>query len=29
VGHIDKQHPAKVVLAENEGVDMVWDLLKT
>jgi len=28
VGHIDKQHPAKVVLAENEGVDMVWDLLK-
>ena len=29
VGHIDKKHPAKVVLAENEGVDMVWDLLKT
>jgi ectoine hydroxylase-related dioxygenase (phytanoyl-CoA dioxygenase family) len=29
VGHIDKQHPAKVVLAENEGVDMVWDLLKS
>jgi ectoine hydroxylase-related dioxygenase (phytanoyl-CoA dioxygenase family) len=28
VGHIDKQHPAKIVLAENEGVDMVWDLLK-
>jgi len=28
VGHIDKKHPAKVVLAENEGVDMVWDLLK-
>ena len=28
VGHIDKQHPAKAVLAENEGVDMVWDLLK-
>jgi ectoine hydroxylase-related dioxygenase (phytanoyl-CoA dioxygenase family) len=28
VGHIDKQHPAKVVLSENEGVDMVWDLLK-
>jgi len=28
VGHIEKQHPAKVVLAENEGVDMVWDLLK-
>ena len=28
VGHIDKQHPAKVVLTENEGVDMVWDLLK-
>jgi ectoine hydroxylase-related dioxygenase (phytanoyl-CoA dioxygenase family) len=29
VGHIDKQHPAKIVLAENKGVDMVWDLLKT
>jgi ectoine hydroxylase-related dioxygenase (phytanoyl-CoA dioxygenase family) len=29
VGHIDKKHPAKVVLAENEDVDMVWDLLKT
>jgi ectoine hydroxylase-related dioxygenase (phytanoyl-CoA dioxygenase family) len=29
VGHIDKQNPAKVVLAENEGVEMVWDLLKT
>jgi ectoine hydroxylase-related dioxygenase (phytanoyl-CoA dioxygenase family) len=29
IGHIDKQHPAKVILAENEGVDMVWDLLKT
>jgi ectoine hydroxylase-related dioxygenase (phytanoyl-CoA dioxygenase family) len=28
VGHIDKQHPAKYVLSENEGVDMVWDLLK-
>jgi ectoine hydroxylase-related dioxygenase (phytanoyl-CoA dioxygenase family) len=28
IGHIDKKHPAKVVLAENEGVDMVWDLLK-
>jgi ectoine hydroxylase-related dioxygenase (phytanoyl-CoA dioxygenase family) len=28
IGHIDKMHPAKVVLAENEGVDMVWDLLK-
>jgi ectoine hydroxylase-related dioxygenase (phytanoyl-CoA dioxygenase family) len=28
VGHIDKQHPAKVVLTEDEGVDMVWDLLK-
>jgi ectoine hydroxylase-related dioxygenase (phytanoyl-CoA dioxygenase family) len=28
VGHIDKQHPAKVVLTENEGVEMVWDLLK-
>jgi ectoine hydroxylase-related dioxygenase (phytanoyl-CoA dioxygenase family) len=23
------KHPAKVVLTENEGVDMVWDLLKT
>jgi ectoine hydroxylase-related dioxygenase (phytanoyl-CoA dioxygenase family) len=29
VGHIDKKHPARVVLAEDEGVDMVWDLLKT
>jgi ectoine hydroxylase-related dioxygenase (phytanoyl-CoA dioxygenase family) len=29
IGHIDKQHPAKYVLTENEGVDMVWDLLKT
>jgi ectoine hydroxylase-related dioxygenase (phytanoyl-CoA dioxygenase family) len=29
VGHIDKQHPARVVLAEDENVDMVWDLLKT
>jgi ectoine hydroxylase-related dioxygenase (phytanoyl-CoA dioxygenase family) len=28
IGHIDKQHPAKHVLAENEGVEMVWDLLK-
>jgi ectoine hydroxylase-related dioxygenase (phytanoyl-CoA dioxygenase family) len=28
IGHIDKQHPAKVVLTEDEGVDMVWDLLK-
>jgi ectoine hydroxylase-related dioxygenase (phytanoyl-CoA dioxygenase family) len=28
VGHIDKQHPAKYVLSENEGVEMVWDLLK-
>jgi ectoine hydroxylase-related dioxygenase (phytanoyl-CoA dioxygenase family) len=28
IGHIDKKHPAKVVLAENKGVDMVWDLLK-
>ena len=29
IGHIDKKHPAKVVLAENEGVNMVWDLLKS
>jgi ectoine hydroxylase-related dioxygenase (phytanoyl-CoA dioxygenase family) len=28
IGHIEKQHPAKVVLTENEGVEMVWDLLK-
>jgi ectoine hydroxylase-related dioxygenase (phytanoyl-CoA dioxygenase family) len=28
VGHIDKQHPAKVVLAQDDGVDMVWDALK-
>jgi ectoine hydroxylase-related dioxygenase (phytanoyl-CoA dioxygenase family) len=27
VGHIDKKNPALVVLAQNEGVDMVWDLL--
>lgn len=29
IGHIDKKHPAKVVLAENEGVNMVWDMLKS
>jgi ectoine hydroxylase-related dioxygenase (phytanoyl-CoA dioxygenase family) len=29
IGHIDKKHPAKFVLSENEGVEMVWDLLKT
>jgi ectoine hydroxylase-related dioxygenase (phytanoyl-CoA dioxygenase family) len=28
IGHIDKQHPAKFVLRKDEGVDMVWDLLK-
>jgi ectoine hydroxylase-related dioxygenase (phytanoyl-CoA dioxygenase family) len=28
IGHIDKQHPAKAILTENEGVEMVWDLLK-
>jgi len=28
VGHIDKQHPAKVVLDDDKGVDMVWDALK-
>jgi ectoine hydroxylase-related dioxygenase (phytanoyl-CoA dioxygenase family) len=28
IGHIDKQHPAAVILKEDEGVDMVWDLLK-
>jgi ectoine hydroxylase-related dioxygenase (phytanoyl-CoA dioxygenase family) len=28
IGHIDKQHPAKHVLTANEGVEMVWDLLK-
>jgi ectoine hydroxylase-related dioxygenase (phytanoyl-CoA dioxygenase family) len=28
VGHIDKKHPAKVVLEQDEGVDMVWDALK-
>ncbi len=27
VGHIDKKNPALVVLAQDEGVDMVWDLL--
>jgi ectoine hydroxylase-related dioxygenase (phytanoyl-CoA dioxygenase family) len=28
IGHIEKQHPAKYVLTANEGVEMVWDLLK-
>jgi ectoine hydroxylase-related dioxygenase (phytanoyl-CoA dioxygenase family) len=28
IGHIDKQHPANYVLADNEEVEMVWDLLK-
>ena len=28
IGHIDKQHPARSSSTENEGVDMVWDLLK-
>jgi ectoine hydroxylase-related dioxygenase (phytanoyl-CoA dioxygenase family) len=28
IGHIDKQHPAKYVLTEDEGAEMVWDLLK-
>ena len=28
IGHIDKQHPAKHVLTANQGVEMVWDLLK-
>ncbi len=28
IGHIDKQHPAKYVLTEDKGVDMVWDALK-
>jgi len=28
IGHIDKRHPAAVVLGESEGVGMVWDLLK-
>jgi ectoine hydroxylase-related dioxygenase (phytanoyl-CoA dioxygenase family) len=28
IGHIDKQHPARVILTEDEGVDMVWDMLK-
>jgi ectoine hydroxylase-related dioxygenase (phytanoyl-CoA dioxygenase family) len=28
IGHIDKQNPAKYVLSEDEGVEMVWDLLK-
>jgi ectoine hydroxylase-related dioxygenase (phytanoyl-CoA dioxygenase family) len=27
IGHIDKKNPAQVVLDENQGVDMVWDLL--
>jgi ectoine hydroxylase-related dioxygenase (phytanoyl-CoA dioxygenase family) len=28
IGHIDKQHPAAVVLKEDEGANLVWDLLK-
>ena len=28
IGHIEKQHPAKYVLTADEGVEMVWDLLK-
>jgi ectoine hydroxylase-related dioxygenase (phytanoyl-CoA dioxygenase family) len=28
IGHIDKQNPAKTVLSEDEGIQMVWDLLK-
>ncbi len=28
IGHIDKKHPARVVLGEEQGVDMVWDLLE-
>jgi ectoine hydroxylase-related dioxygenase (phytanoyl-CoA dioxygenase family) len=29
IGHIDKKHPARVVLGEDQGVDMVWDVLKS
>jgi ectoine hydroxylase-related dioxygenase (phytanoyl-CoA dioxygenase family) len=28
IGHIDKRHPAAVVLGETEGVRMVWDMLE-
>ncbi|HUC03859.1 MAG TPA: phytanoyl-CoA dioxygenase family protein [Acidimicrobiales bacterium] len=28
IGHIDKQHPAKVILTEDENANLVWDLLK-
>jgi ectoine hydroxylase-related dioxygenase (phytanoyl-CoA dioxygenase family) len=28
IGHIDKRHPAAVVLGETEGVRMVWDVLE-
>jgi ectoine hydroxylase-related dioxygenase (phytanoyl-CoA dioxygenase family) len=28
IGHIDKQHPAAVVLGETEGVKMVWEVLE-
>jgi len=28
IGHIDKKHPARVVLGDEQGVDMVWDLLE-
>ncbi|HVX20470.1 MAG TPA: phytanoyl-CoA dioxygenase family protein [Acidimicrobiales bacterium] len=28
VGHIDKQHPAAVLLDQDQDADMVWDLLR-
>jgi ectoine hydroxylase-related dioxygenase (phytanoyl-CoA dioxygenase family) len=28
IGHIDKQHPAAYVLKDDDGLEMVWDLLK-
>ena len=28
VGHIDKRHPADVVLHQHQDADMVWDLLR-
>jgi ectoine hydroxylase-related dioxygenase (phytanoyl-CoA dioxygenase family) len=29
IGHIDKNHPASVVLGSDESADMIWDHVKT
>jgi len=28
IGHIDKQHPAKVLLSDNRDADLIWDYAK-